>query len=143
MPARTAPAPTAGPPTVRRAPGPPPSRSGGFDAPPPPPMGGAPPPPGPPPPAKSAAPARPPTEGRGALLSSIQGGAKLKKAVTNDRSKPILDAKGTGGGSGGGSPSRGPPMGMPSRGNAPGKLHYWLFLTFPISSQESTSGPSS
>ena len=30
-------------------------------------------------------------QSRGALLSSIQQGTKLKKAVTNDRSQPIID----------------------------------------------------
>ena len=47
-----------------------------------------PPPPGPPPPPVAAA--GPPSAGRGALLNSIQGGAKLKKSVTNDRSSPIV-----------------------------------------------------
>ncbi|XP_076469248.1 slowpoke-binding protein-like [Babylonia areolata] len=73
--------------------------------PPPPPPPGAPPPPGPPPPPGSApAPPRPPPPpaagpsvpppppssggGRGALLSSIQRGTKLKKTITNDRSAP-------------------------------------------------------
>jgi len=31
--------------------------------------------------------------GRSALLSSIQGGAKLKKTVTNDRSSPLVGSK--------------------------------------------------
>jgi len=64
-----------------------------------------PPPPPPPPP---AAPPPPPTfsqantqkptlnkkeqKGRGALLSDIHKGRKLKKAVTNDRSAPVLDS---------------------------------------------------
>lgn len=53
-----------------------------------------PPPPGPPPPpapGKSRA-AGPPAKpaGRGDLLNSIAKGAKLKKAVTNDRSSPIV-----------------------------------------------------
>jgi PX domain-containing protein kinase-like protein len=56
------------------------------NVPPPPPSGLPPPPPpsGPPPP--------PPSENRGALLGSISGFRKggLKKAVTNDRSAPIL-----------------------------------------------------
>jgi WAS/WASL-interacting protein len=37
---------------------------------------------------------------RNALLSSIQGGAKLKKTVTVDKSKPVVG--GTTGGGGGG-----------------------------------------
>lgn len=64
-----------------------------------------PPPPPPPPP---AAPPPPPTlsqantqkptlnkkeqKDRGALLSDIHKGRKLKKAVTNDRSAPVLDS---------------------------------------------------
>lgn len=65
--------------------------------PPPPPPPPGPPPPGPPPPPgggpkgvgkKSAPP--PSGAGRGALLSSIQKGTKLKKAETNDRSAPIV-----------------------------------------------------
>ena len=37
---------------------------------------------------------------KGALLSDISKGARLKKAVTNDRSAPIIDNKGSGGPSG-------------------------------------------
>jgi len=48
-------------------------------------------------------------------LSSIQKGKKLKKAVTNDRSAPILTADKKGGGGGGG----GPPMGGPMMGGPP------------------------
>lgn len=58
-----------------------------------------PPPPGPPPP--PAAPAGPPggikkaakAPERGALLSQIHKGAKLKKTVTNDRSAPTVGSK--------------------------------------------------
>lgn len=69
--------------------------------PPPPPPPGRP-PPGPPPPPAGAPPppkfggskAKPSGggagAGRGALLSSISQGAKLKKTVTNDRSSPIV-----------------------------------------------------
>ncbi|MCJ1261999.1 hypothetical protein MMC22_001868 [Lobaria immixta] len=73
-------------------PGPPPP------PPPPPPMpgfGGSGPPPPPPPPGgppnATTLPARPPaatTKDRGALLTDITKGARLKKAVTNDRSAP-------------------------------------------------------
>lgn len=70
-----------------------------------------PPPPGPPPP---AAPAPPPVgkggkaSDRGALLCQIHKGTKLKKAVTNDKSAPVLapqkstPAMGGGGGAGAG-----------------------------------------
>ncbi|KAA6410927.1 MAG: WH2 motif family [Lasallia pustulata] len=53
--------------------------------------GGGPPPP--PPPPGGAIPARPPpavAKDRGALLTDITKGAKLKKAVTNDRSAPLV-----------------------------------------------------
>ncbi|KAI4186451.1 MAG: hypothetical protein L6R41_003466 [Letrouitia leprolyta] len=68
--------------------------------PPPPPMpgfGGAGPPPAPPPPGGSSVPARPPpavAKDRGALLTDITKGAKLKKAVTNDRSAPQIGKSG-------------------------------------------------
>ena len=41
------------------------------------------------------------------LLYIIISGAKLKKAVTNDRSSPITGKVGGGGGGGGGAPSGG------------------------------------
>lgn len=56
--------------------------------PPPPPPG--PPPPGPPPPGPSKSAPPPSGAGRGALLNSIQKGARLKKTVTNDRSAPVV-----------------------------------------------------
>ncbi|KAI2607067.1 uncharacterized protein GGS25DRAFT_317386 [Hypoxylon fragiforme] len=70
--------------------------------PPPPGMGGPPPPPPPP----GGLPARPPAGvgvGRGALLGDITKGKALRKAVTNDRSAPIVGKVSGGGG--------GPPMG--------------------------------
>ncbi|GAB1196417.1 hypothetical protein APSETT444_005688 [Aspergillus pseudonomiae] len=71
--------------------------------PPPPPPGGMGGPPPPPPP--GALPSRPSgaeAKGRGALLSDIHKGARLKKTVTNDRSAPQL--------AGGGAKSSGPPI---------------------------------
>ncbi|RKP14928.1 hypothetical protein BJ684DRAFT_14778 [Piptocephalis cylindrospora] len=63
------------------------------------PMPGPPPPPPPPPPSSGGTAPRPAAApGRGALLSQIQGGARLKKAVTNDRSKPIVSGSASGGG---------------------------------------------
>ncbi|KAJ5511947.1 hypothetical protein N7453_004050 [Penicillium expansum] len=53
-------------------------------------------PPPPPPPAAAAA-GRPPkgqAKDRGALLSDIHKGARLKKAVTNDRSAPVIGGSG-------------------------------------------------
>lgn len=57
-----------------------------------------PPPPAPPPPpvglpfaGKILAPSKGAPD-RSALLSDIRGGARLKKAVTNDRSAPLVDA---------------------------------------------------
>ncbi|XP_007669446.1 WAS/WASL-interacting protein family member 1 [Ornithorhynchus anatinus] len=68
-----------------------------------------PPPPAPPPPptfalANTEKPSLNKSEqaGRNALLSDISKGKKLKKAVTNDRSAPILDKPKGGGGGGGG-----------------------------------------
>ena len=52
-----------------------------------------PPPPGmmpPPPPAPMSLPKAGKSDDRAALLKSIQKGAKLKKAVTNDRSAPVI-----------------------------------------------------
>ncbi|XP_019720046.1 WAS/WASL-interacting protein family member 2 [Hippocampus comes] len=65
-------------------------------------------------PAPSSAPSRSPPKlsssedkGRGALLSDIHKGARLKKVgVVNDRSAPVIEKSGGGGGGGGG------PMGM-------------------------------
>lgn len=42
------------------------------------------------------------------LLQQIQAGKKLKKAQTNDRSAPVLDAPRGGGGGGGGGSVRAP-----------------------------------
>ncbi|KAI4193037.1 MAG: hypothetical protein LQ346_004026 [Caloplaca aetnensis] len=80
--------------------------------PPPPPLPGfgGPPPPPPPPPSSSSVPARPPpavAKDRGALLTDITKGARLKKAVTNDRSAPVI---GTGGSSAAGPPTGAPPI---------------------------------
>ncbi|KAL2879916.1 verprolin [Colletotrichum sp. CLE4] len=89
--------------------------------PPPPPMpamGGPPPPPPPPggPPGAGNLPARPPG-GRGALLSDITKGKALKKAVTNDRSAPVVGGSSGGGTSGGPPPGGAPPV--PGFGGAP------------------------
>ncbi|RDL41979.1 uncharacterized protein BP5553_01958 [Venustampulla echinocandica] len=83
--------------------------------PPPPPMMGGPPPPPPPP---GNMPSRPPAGNRGALLSDITKGKQLKKAVTNDRSAPIV-AKPAGGS--GPSPLAGAPA-VPGMAKAPGGL---------------------
>ncbi|KAI8580282.1 hypothetical protein K450DRAFT_237717 [Umbelopsis ramanniana AG] len=48
---------------------------------------------------------------RNALLDQIQKGRRLKKATTNDRSAPIVDAKPSGGGMGATAMARPPPMG--------------------------------
>ena len=58
--------------------------------PPPPPPGGVPPPPkAPSGPVKSSSGGK----SRGALLSDIHKGARLKKTVTNDRSAPVVGSK--------------------------------------------------
>jgi hypothetical protein len=86
---------------------PPSSNSNTFAPPPPPPYGPPPPPVAPPPPEVSTTEISKLTKGggRGDLLSSIQKGKKLKKAVTNDKSAPVLDSKNSGGGSGSGTGS--------------------------------------
>ncbi|CAJ0578857.1 unnamed protein product, partial [Mesorhabditis spiculigera] len=94
-----------------------------MPAPPPPPP--PPPPPMAPGPPKAAAPTKASSgDGRGALLSEIRGGARLKKTVTNDRSAPLVSGKGPSNSgnnaeSGGRGPS--PPGGSngPSKGGPP------------------------
>ena len=72
------------------APPPPPPPPGGFGGPPPPPppsfgFGGG---------KSSGGKSSGPPPGRAAMLADIQKGARLKKAVTNDRSAPILNSMG-------------------------------------------------
>ncbi|KAI9857443.1 MAG: hypothetical protein M1824_004851 [Vezdaea acicularis] len=96
-------------------PPPPPPPLPGFSA-------GPPPPPPPPPgglPGGSSLPAAPPptvAKDRGALLTDITKGARLKKAVTDDRSAPIVGREGGG--------SSGPPLAsappIPRLANPPG-----------------------
>ncbi|KAI9827496.1 MAG: hypothetical protein M1832_004846 [Thelocarpon impressellum] len=88
--------------------------------------GGGPPPPPPLPGGtsiKSALPARPPpaaSKDRGALLTDISKGTRLKKAVTNDRSSPLVGAAASGASSAAAIPAApavpgmGKPPGLPS-----------------------------
>jgi len=84
-------------PTTSNAASPPPPTFPPVDVTPLPPGPPPPPPPGPPPPAQTSAPLPQPTEGRGALLSAIQGGARLRKATTSDRSGSAISGKVIGG----------------------------------------------
>ncbi|KAL8387715.1 hypothetical protein RB595_009718 [Gaeumannomyces hyphopodioides] len=87
--------------------------------PPPPPMpgrGGPPPPPPPPPPGGGGFSAKP-AGNRGALLSDITKGKALKKAVTHDRSAPVIAS--SSGGGGGGPPAGGAPPVPGMMGGAP------------------------
>lgn len=54
-----------------------------------------PPPPGPPPPPSFvvASSRKNEADNRNQLLADIRGGTKLKKAVTNDRSAPVIEGK--------------------------------------------------
>ncbi|KAJ7819806.1 hypothetical protein B0H14DRAFT_2835768 [Mycena olivaceomarginata] len=81
-------------PCFRGAPPPPPPPPS-APAPPPPPSAPAPPPPPAAPPAPFAAPAAPPSAPGdvSALMKSIQGGLKLRKAVTVDKSGPPVSGK--------------------------------------------------
>ncbi|KAK0630140.1 hypothetical protein B0T17DRAFT_211804 [Bombardia bombarda] len=99
--------------------------------PPPPPMPGMGGPPPPPPPPPGGLPARPAAAIPGALLTDITKGRPLRKAVTNDRSAPIVKTAGSGPGPSplGGAPpipgapkARGglapPPPGLRARSNS-------------------------
>ncbi|KAL1691657.1 hypothetical protein GGG16DRAFT_91161 [Schizophyllum commune] len=86
------PAPPAAPPAPPALAAPPaPAADGGAPPPPPPPPG----PPAPPPPPMAAPAAAPPAggAGRGALLASIQSGARLRKVQTVDKSGPQVSGQ--------------------------------------------------